>query len=436
MLDRPVKGFPLPAVVDPPKICIQFEIPNEQTHIANFLGNFLNLAYWFSYQRDDAHTGLAVSKVWYQVYQSVVQAIIDGGGCEIAPAQFVEWEDSFMPAWRESCVNGKYKLEVRVCACPEEWVTVSILGGNSTQPGAGSPQPKPGGGQQTYQGCLAANNQYALPTVLNTGDVVSVSSLSGAWNDSDRDAFIYRCGDGEIFFGGACVGAAVLISTDPLPTAPHMTMLLLVGGVYYDVGNGIATIGAGVSNQQGVIICNDSVRGNDNGDICFNVTVTNNQQATFTHTFDMVLTNGGFVTVAQPTTPPFIGAWIPSVGWQGTSAVGSGGAQEHGEAISLSFASPVTLTGGSFEFNLVKGTFLPGLSNSIEFSLSGSTVVQTTLLCTSQPDGTNLSMIIPNGSYVTDKITIVMRDAYYISGSDGTSTILRTIVSGIGSDPF
>jgi len=76
----PDKGFPLPDVVDPPRFCIQVEIPNERNHIAAFIGNFLNLGYWFNWQRDADKTGLPVSEIWFSIIQDAINQINSQGG--------------------------------------------------------------------------------------------------------------------------------------------------------------------------------------------------------------------------------------------------------------------------------------------------------------------------------------------------------------------
>lgn len=88
------KGFPLPEVVDPPRFCIQVQIPNERNHIAAFVGNFLNLGYWFNWQRDDDKTGLPVSQIWFSIIQDAIAQInLQGGDC-VAGCDCIEFNGS------------------------------------------------------------------------------------------------------------------------------------------------------------------------------------------------------------------------------------------------------------------------------------------------------------------------------------------------------
>jgi hypothetical protein len=80
-----VTGYPLPAVVDPPDtlyICVP--VPDEPMHRAAFLGQILELAHWYTWDKDDAHTGKDVAAVWMQIWLCVrdqMSLITRGCGC-------------------------------------------------------------------------------------------------------------------------------------------------------------------------------------------------------------------------------------------------------------------------------------------------------------------------------------------------------------------
>lgn len=59
------KGFLLPSIVDPESdICIAVHIPNEPQYLRAFWGVYERLGYWFSWERDDAHTGKDAAARW------------------------------------------------------------------------------------------------------------------------------------------------------------------------------------------------------------------------------------------------------------------------------------------------------------------------------------------------------------------------------------
>lgn len=78
--------FPLPETPDPGvyrSLCIR--IPDEPAHRQAFLGALLNLAKWYSWGRDDAHTGAAAAAVWQQIYYEASAALAAGEGCDAMP---------------------------------------------------------------------------------------------------------------------------------------------------------------------------------------------------------------------------------------------------------------------------------------------------------------------------------------------------------------
>lgn len=70
----------LPAVIDPPRICVQIEIPNDLHHIIAFWGHFELLARAYSWGNDEAHTALEVAAVWRDVWDKARENFY-GDGC-------------------------------------------------------------------------------------------------------------------------------------------------------------------------------------------------------------------------------------------------------------------------------------------------------------------------------------------------------------------
>lgn len=59
--------WPLPSVIDPPRMCITLSIPNERAHRAAFWGALHRLTQYWNWERDDARTGTKVAQVWRNV---------------------------------------------------------------------------------------------------------------------------------------------------------------------------------------------------------------------------------------------------------------------------------------------------------------------------------------------------------------------------------
>lgn len=62
-----VNQWDLPTIVNPEKICVCFEIPNERYHIRAFWTALYKLSLWNSWATDEAHTGREVASVWRDV---------------------------------------------------------------------------------------------------------------------------------------------------------------------------------------------------------------------------------------------------------------------------------------------------------------------------------------------------------------------------------
>jgi hypothetical protein len=63
------KGYILPSIIDPERVCVTLYIPNEAQHKAAFWGALNELGYWWNWETDDAHTGSPVSTVWRDVLE-------------------------------------------------------------------------------------------------------------------------------------------------------------------------------------------------------------------------------------------------------------------------------------------------------------------------------------------------------------------------------
>lgn len=274
----------LPDPVDPDEfVCYLVRVPKSKYHIMAFLGAIYDLSLWWNWQRDDAHTASLVAQVWRKIWRglrpSPCEPIEPGAstGCDC--------EDDCMGCC-EKFINGVLSQK----DCDGNWIAVP--GQNTSGPSSSGPAPQPpsGGGQQAYDNCLQANQQKPLPTTVSSADTISVEAFSGAWNDPGNDLLTWRGPNGQVYFAGAYLpGTQELVGTDPLPTAPHMSLIALINGVYYPLFGATLTIPGGISNAQVILQANDSNLSDDQGDVCVTLNVVNNSLATFTHTFDYSL---------------------------------------------------------------------------------------------------------------------------------------------------
>jgi hypothetical protein len=65
------QNFPIPAVIDPPKQCLQIWIPNHPDWKAVIAGLLWELSYWFNWERTGDMSGAQCAAVWKQVLNSV-----------------------------------------------------------------------------------------------------------------------------------------------------------------------------------------------------------------------------------------------------------------------------------------------------------------------------------------------------------------------------
>lgn len=78
-MKNPKAGHLLPQTVDPPRIPLCLEVPNDPDHLLAFWGNLYELTWTKNWQNDDTHEAALVSRVWMDVYRKAYQAWLDGG---------------------------------------------------------------------------------------------------------------------------------------------------------------------------------------------------------------------------------------------------------------------------------------------------------------------------------------------------------------------
>lgn len=301
--------YPLPIDVSPrTSICFQVPVPNDIFHIAAFMGQLNALASAYSWSDDPAHTALDVAKVWREIFDNLQRCaqppVTIKLGAEGGDEQLIR-QNPDNPCLLETSING-------TDWCPFADLSLCIAG--PSQPGAGAPQPQPGGGVECYHAELSANEQWLLPTAVNAGDVLVISGVSGAWSDGTN----WYCPNGQAFILGLCTGLfPVLSSTDPLPTQPHGSLVTKIAAAWSEVGLGASlTVPSGVAEGQVIFQMNDDSRSDNSGTLVFDVCVTNNQLGAWSVVFDFTLAshsaefNHGSENGNDPK------GWVSGVGYQ------------------------------------------------------------------------------------------------------------------------
>jgi len=406
--------FPLPAVINPPKRrCITVAVPDDPEHVQMFYTALSLLAWWYNWERDPDHRAKDVAQVWRQVINSV-----DYLGTDCRPAQvgtLIEVND-MSGLFQVICDDSGDCIAQYRCDVCSPWITLATLDQATApnQPGGGSnsPQPAPGGGKACYNVKMNANSQYNIPTVVSTGDVIEIRFAEGAVSNSHNPS--WRCPDGKQFFGGNCFNFPQMFPGDPVPTAFNGSLIVLINGSAYSLNSGPFTIPGGIVSAPAVIQVNDATIAGLSGDFTFNVCVTNNSLAIWSHDIDFTATPGGYSSISNPGSDP--SAWVPSTGWEYSNFVVA-----NAFAIAPTIAS-TTLTKCIVTYTVI-GTCDPSgamhcvLGDSAYGTSSGFTRTDT---ITGSVTGTNAYLGM---------------DGLHVSGG-GAAVISHVHWEGTGVDPF
>jgi len=309
---KPIARYTLPDVVNPAKtICYQIEVPDNLFHRAAFFGQIYKLASAVAWDNDASHTALDVAAVWWDIFNNIKECSTpqtSGAGGADEGMELLIRQNPDNPCILETSING-----TDWCA----FADFSKCVGGPSQPGSGSPQPTPGGGQVCYHATLSANEQWLLPTPVNTGDTLVISNVQGAWADGSGS---WYCPNGQNFVLFLCAGATVTGPSDPLNTQPHGSLIAKIDTTWNEVGNGATlTVPSGVVNKTVTFQMNDPSLSDNSGQLTFDVCVTNNQSAEWVRVFDAQLTpftDESSWTIAQTHQGPTpAGNWVSGKGY-------------------------------------------------------------------------------------------------------------------------
>jgi len=412
--------------------CLQITIPDDDQYETLLKSAVSMLSYWMVYDRDPDHKAALVANLFKRAMKSWVYC----DGTPVKPLAGIT-EDIEVP------IHVDCDCNVTVDCCDGSTVqlaTVDMLN-QPSQPGAGTPQPSAGGGTQCYPVVMQANQKWFLPTLVSTGDVITfglpTQMTTGSTNDG-TDSLLY-CANGSDYALGSCnTAGAHTVSTDPLNTDPHMSVLLVVNGVYHTISDSSLTVGAGISNSQAYLIMNTNNIAIASGSLSGKLCVTNNQAATWSHTFDFTLSSYGFLTAYSTGNG---GQWVPGVGFTPTDIQDGVGTWFRGVSVHRLGIAPFHETSLSMTFNYHQGAFQTCPGNTAELLVTSDGSTPQTFVNNDCAVTTNADNQVAGGiGDHTGQTIIVMQlvtdeNASSPSGFTGVAAIKSLTINGKGTEP-
>jgi hypothetical protein len=281
------------------------------------------------------------------------------------------------------------------------------------------------------------------PTLVNTGDVIQVSAINGAWNDGS--AVTWYCGNGYQFILGTCNKLA-FHGGGILATAQYMQIICKIGPTYFDClnldvdGNPQAFIvPGGVVNQPIEFLCNAILPPvfPIGGVVDFCVSITNNALGVWERTLDYAVspwgssgvdwTNGSFTDLAP--------SWISGIGWEQNGQSGIHGDDCQFCAVSQPLPSTVALTHIRMEMVVIAGV-ATGSSNARAGQVGHGGIPITS----ADVSGSNtplLGALIVEGdvAFSTNILDLEAQACTYLGTSDATIVITKLVLQGVGVPP-
>jgi len=369
--ERANNRFQVPEVIDPPDtLCLTMTVPNEDTHIANLNGAILALCMARAYHDRPGVRSVDIANVWRRYVQTM--KFTDCAGNEVFP---ISGEiDDIMADVCSLLRYHKGRLQ-GWCECGGTFSWQDIGSDDNSAPtgSAGQPsgdQPQPGaGGSQCYDLAWDAHGKALLPTTVNPGDQLTVTTASGAGN-GPYEAY-WRCVDGKVYFAGACVGITATNGANLNPSLPNGMLVMLINGVYTTAVPGtVYTVPGTVPPNSNVEFMANFPAGSASGSYKMNVCRQNNAAASGCHHLDFRVSDYGFVDWSSAGGAP---TWVPGTGWQHP---GGGG---NNLQIKFIAASAFTVTRVQYQMNDDAGS--PASSSGCEASFPlGTTYPGTAVL--------------------------------------------------------
>lgn len=304
--------YPLPDNALPKDaICVLLRIPFDRGYWEAFRGAMYGLSKPYAWANDSAHTALIVGARMLQVFDEM--EIVD---CNAFPCKTISGDDFDMSSL---CELLRFVDGVWQALCCGEWVTLDgqqggTIPGPVVQPdGTGRPS---AGQSKCYNVVMQANQTWQLPFPVQPGDVVTVSNVSGTWNDGT--ATWYK-GDGTTALFGVSTGGGQHNEVgDPDSTDYHMQLIAFTPSEFFPMTTTPFTI-AGTGSQQLSVKANDGTPGDNMGSLSFQICVQNGATppaASWCYLMDFTLSDYGGLPQSGE------GVYALGTGWQDNNSGG------------------------------------------------------------------------------------------------------------------
>lgn len=426
-MTRTIDAYELPENPNPPgEICFKVRVPDDPAYIRAFKAQIEMLSYWWNWDRDVAHTARLCARRWFKVWNDLV-----AGNCD-EPSRFgagnMEYESMIRQNPTNPCLIETSADGIHWCA----FIDLSLCLAGSGQPGP-SKQPPPSGGQECYTINFQASSLGNVPTVVNTGDVVTLQSAQGA--GASNLSLDWQCVDGEAFFAGLCSGGGFYDAGDPLPTAKHGALIFKIAGVYYYLAVGSSlTVPAGVVNEPVFVQRNDALTG-ASGSYQVQVCVTNNKAGTWCHSWDLKVNSGPLVPFVSPFAEQEAN-WVAGQGWEPTDWHID--ASNYYRGCQLTIPVSTTITSVSMTFDRSGGDYTGAGGDTMQALAAAPVGFLAQVTKATAADGAGQVLAWSGGPSAITALNLYM----YTSGPKGTpvfsgsGAIIGLTICGDGTDPF
>lgn len=407
--------------------CIKLYVPDDVQYIQELAGMLRKLTYWTSYERDPTHKAKDVAQAWFDALQ--LTNFDTCSDCGASGGDDMQWRQN-----PDNCNEYQYSVD---CV---NWVTIfdieqcvadAIARQTGQQTGGGQP---PIGDCKTWVYNLPGNGQQILGAVVTEGDTITITGPTGGCGDGTGDWF---CPAGTPYLLNDCGSYLTYSGADPLPTAPHMSIIGRIGTtspVYIAPVAGVFTIPSGHFNEQFILMVNDSNLADNAGSYQFSAEYCAVGTAQWCYKIDFAVSDGGFVPHTVYSGTP--GDYVALSGWSNADFQSPAANYYRGVLIDLS-GFTADLTSIVVTYDRVDGGHNTG-DSSTALALSNQAVQLYGKTFIQAQSGTDLTMAWTNPTPVTTTFLQIAAFSSYLGTANFYGSILIKSVEfhGIGTNPF
>jgi len=319
-----------------------------------------------NWARDPEHKASAVAQVWREIFYNLEQ-------CTDMPIQFrqltncgLEFSDDGGETWTP-IFNAAMCVRDGIIEALDD----GTLGGRGQPPGVPGPVP---GECYTYYVTLNANSRWLSPMRVSEDDVITVSQVNGAWYDGALAGVgSWYCGDGSVFYLGACLGAGATDAGDPAPALNHMSLIGYIANEttpYFPMFDTFHTVGT-TEQSEFWLQANDDPLNDNEGSLTFKVVICKDSGGDWPVLYDFATGEHHFVINGAPdygVCGTYTGSSFESQPSCGSLTDALGVRIDWGYGVNITQIRvkgffPNNINGGLREVNKLDGTFIAQLPN-------------------------------------------------------------------------